>query len=152
MDLFLLIALYVVGLGFILAEMFLPGGILGLLGVVGMVGGVVLAFLNNESLGWTLLAITGIIIPLLVVVWIKVLNRFYAIKSSEEGVSTRDETLVELEGQEGVTVSALRPSGVATISDRRIDVVSQGDMIDSGTRIKVVEVKGNRVVVRKSAL
>jgi membrane-bound serine protease (ClpP class) len=43
----------------------------------------------------------------------------------------------------------LRPSGNAAIGDRRVDVVTEGTMIDKGTPIRVVAVEGSRVVVRE---
>ena len=47
----------------------------------------------------------------------------------------------------GVATSDLRPSGLALFGDRRVDVVSQGDFISAGTRVRVIEVSGNRVMV-----
>jgi len=51
----------------------------------------------------------------------------------------------------GVADSALRPTGKAVVDGRRIDVVSDGDFIDKGTPIEVVEVAGTRVVVRSKS-
>jgi membrane-bound serine protease (ClpP class) len=48
----------------------------------------------------------------------------------------------------GVAHTALRPTGKALVDGRRIDVVSEGDFIERGTAIEVVEVAGPRVVVR----
>ena len=50
--------------------------------------------------------------------------------------------------QTGTAFSTLRPSGKAHINGELVDVVSEGDFIDPGTNIEVVEVAGNRVVVR----
>ena len=50
--------------------------------------------------------------------------------------------------QVGTTFSTLRPSGKAHINGKLVDVVSDGDFIDPGTQIEVIEVAGNRVVVR----
>jgi membrane-bound serine protease (ClpP class) len=50
--------------------------------------------------------------------------------------------------QVGTTFSTLRPSGKAQINGQLINVVSDGAFIDTGTPIEVVEVAGNRVVVR----
>lgn len=52
-------------------------------------------------------------------------------------------------GRTGTAASPLRPSGIATIDDARVDVVSDGAFIDAGTPIQVVRVDGNRVVVRR---
>ena len=49
----------------------------------------------------------------------------------------------------GIAASDLRPAGVAEIEGRRVDVVTQGEMIAEGTRVRVTEVEGNRVVVER---
>lgn len=55
----------------------------------------------------------------------------------------------ELYGLTGTAQSVLRPAGKARIGDRMVDVVSNGPYIQPGTEIEVVEVAGNRVVVRE---
>jgi len=54
----------------------------------------------------------------------------------------------ELLQQMGMAVTQLRPSGAALINGRRVDVVSEGQLIEKGTPIKVVAIEGMRVVVR----
>ncbi len=54
----------------------------------------------------------------------------------------------ELMGKTGRAVTILRPSGTAEIDGMRVDVVSQGDFIPSGTTIKVIAVEGSRIKVR----
>jgi membrane-bound ClpP family serine protease len=46
-------------------------------------------------------------------------------------------------------VSPLRPAGFARIENRRIDVVTRGELLDDGCPVRVVEVHGNRVVVAR---
>ncbi|HBA83949.1 MAG TPA: hypothetical protein DCZ95_07650 [Verrucomicrobia bacterium] len=55
-----------------------------------------------------------------------------------------EDTLI---GQEGVTLSALRPSGAALIGDRRLDVVTQGEFVEAEAVVRVTEVHGQRIVV-----
>lgn len=50
-------------------------------------------------------------------------------------------------GRAGITLSPLRPAGVAEIDGARVDVVSEGAFIEAGTAIEVTRVDGNRVVV-----
>lgn len=52
-------------------------------------------------------------------------------------------------GDEGVAESLLRPAGKARFGRMLVDVVSQGEYIENGSRIVVVERQGNRVVVRR---
>ena len=51
-------------------------------------------------------------------------------------------------GQEGVTTTLLTPSGKARFGDELIDVTSESDVIDRGTMVRVVGVRGSRVVVK----
>jgi membrane-bound serine protease (ClpP class) len=42
----------------------------------------------------------------------------------------------------------LRPSGISNIKGDKVDVISEGEMILKNARIKVTDVKGNRIVVK----
>lgn len=48
----------------------------------------------------------------------------------------------------GVAKSELRPAGKGIFDGRILNVTSEGDYIEGGTRIQIVEVSGNRIVVR----
>ena len=52
-------------------------------------------------------------------------------------------------GKKGRASSTLRPAGVAEIEGERVDVVSDGELIDAGQLIEVTRVDGNRIVVRQ---
>ena len=52
-------------------------------------------------------------------------------------------------GRSGVTTTPLVPSGLAMIDGALIDVASEGDMLEADTPIRVVDVRGYRVIVRK---
>jgi membrane-bound serine protease (ClpP class) len=51
-------------------------------------------------------------------------------------------------GKTGTAISVLRPAGSAQFGDEIIDVVSEGDFIGLGSSIQVIEVEGNRIVVK----
>ena len=53
-----------------------------------------------------------------------------------------------LVGVKGVAETPLRPAGRATVDGVRMDVVTEGGYIDAETPLRVIEVSGNRVVVR----
>lgn len=53
-------------------------------------------------------------------------------------------------GKEGVAYTPLRPSGTGLIDGRRVNVAADGEFIERDSLIRVVEVEGNRIVVRKS--
>jgi membrane-bound serine protease (ClpP class) len=50
-------------------------------------------------------------------------------------------------GQTGTAVTLLRPSGKAKIDGEVYDVVSQGDFVPKGSRIRVLKIKGTRIIV-----
>ena len=52
-------------------------------------------------------------------------------------------------GKKGQASSPLRPAGIAEIEGERVDVVSDGELIDAGQRVEVTRVDGNRIVVRR---
>jgi len=53
-------------------------------------------------------------------------------------------------GKRGRTTSPLRPAGFADIEGARVDVVSEGELIEPGTPVEVIRVDGNRIVVRQT--
>jgi membrane-bound serine protease (ClpP class) len=52
-------------------------------------------------------------------------------------------------GDTGEVVSILRPTGKAKFGDAIVDVVAEADFLDKGTKIEIIEIHGNRVVVKK---
>jgi membrane-bound ClpP family serine protease len=53
-----------------------------------------------------------------------------------------------LAGARGIVATQLTPSGKAWIENQLIDVIADGEVIDSGQEIEVIEVHGNRILVR----
>jgi membrane-bound serine protease (ClpP class) len=52
-------------------------------------------------------------------------------------------------GVEGRAETCLRPAGRALFGEQRIDVITQGEFIDSGATVRVIKARGNRIVVEK---
>ena len=53
-------------------------------------------------------------------------------------------------GDAGEVISILRPTGKAIFGDAIIDVVAEADFLDKGTKVEIIEIHGNRVVVKKT--
>ena len=51
-------------------------------------------------------------------------------------------------GDIGEVVSTLRPTGKAKFGDAIVDVVAVAEFLDKGTKIEIIEIHGNRVVVK----
>lgn len=150
------IILFVVGIGLLILELFLPGGIAGIIGTVAILGSLFLAADNVVHMGISLLIAIGISI-LASILMVKVFGKKMRIfkkliltdsTSTESGyVSNLNRT--DLLGLEGYTVTALRPSGTVLIKDERIDVVSEGAFIQKDVLVRIVKVEGSRIVVRE---
>lgn len=150
------IAILLLGLGLalIILEVLFPSmGILGALATIAIGAGSYVAFRVDSSTGVQYLVLTAVLVPIFILGGFKLLPRSPLAKqlmakgfTFQDGraVDARDE---ELLGAEGVVEAQLRPAGVARIDGRRVDVVSRGTMIEEGTPVRVVELKGNRVVV-----
>ena len=68
--------------------------------------------------------------------------------SSEGFVAASTEHDQELVGQEGVTLTYLRPVGVGLFKGQRFDVIAEGEFIEADKPIRIVAAHGNHILVR----
>jgi membrane-bound serine protease (ClpP class) len=71
-----------------------------------------------------------------------------AATSTADGYSASLGEAKTLLGATGVAETNLRPSGKGRFGDKLVDVVTEGDLIERGKSITIVEVQGSRVVVK----
>jgi len=142
-----IVLLYVLGIGLVLAEALLPGAVLGIIGFGCVLAAIWLAFGLNGGFGWTLIVITVAFIPFAIWLWLLIFRRAMMMRARGKG-SGAMVGLKELVGKEGVAMTQLRPAGMARLEGKKVDVVSEGAVIEKGARVKVIEVEANRVVVR----
>ena len=62
--------------------------------------------------------------------------------------AVRPETAALL-GALGVAATPLRPAGKVKFGDDYIDVVAEGAYVEPGARVQVIEIEGNRIVVKE---
>ncbi|MGB0603870.1 MAG: NfeD family protein [Candidatus Latescibacterota bacterium] len=161
------LALFALGLGLLLVEVIaIPGfGLVGLAGVGLMLGSLVITQLGDFQL-WSVDEIAAVVVRLsasmigafaLSLMMLRSLPKMASFnrlvletetRASEGYVSSSRDGDDEMVGKEGVTVSELRPAGIALIEERRTDVVTDGEFVAAGQAVRVVEARGNRVVVR----
>ncbi|MEY3163158.1 MAG: hypothetical protein RIT25_3153 [Planctomycetota bacterium] len=55
----------------------------------------------------------------------------------------------DLVGRTGRAATTLRPAGVMESGQDRLDVVTDGEFLEAGTPVRVVQVEGNRIVVAR---
>jgi membrane-bound serine protease (ClpP class) len=150
----LVVCLLIAGLILIVAEMFLPGMVVGSIGAICLVVSVALCYSAQGPLFGTIYLI-GVIVASVVVVGLG-LKYFPRTAYGQKMVLTShskdaDESdwLKSLKGKRGVAHTMLRPAGTAMIEGKRIDVVTEGMMVSKDSAIEVIAVEGNRVVVRQ---
>jgi membrane-bound serine protease (ClpP class) len=51
-------------------------------------------------------------------------------------------------GDVGKVKSKLRPTGKVQFGDAIVDVVAEGEFLEAGTAVEIIEIHGNRVVVK----
>jgi membrane-bound serine protease (ClpP class) len=145
------------GLAFIVAEVFFPSfGVLSICATVAIVAAVVVAFREGTQSGVNFLIATAVLVPAAILLGLKLFPKspigkhMVAPGLSFESQAASDPRDLMLVGAEGLLETDCRPAGVARLSSRRVDVVSRGEPIERGARVRVLEVKGNRVVVTRS--
>lgn len=147
----LVITLLVVGAILLLLETVLPGMIAGIVGGCCLLAGVIMGYIEFGAAAGTWIlcgAVVGVIAGFCV--WVKFFpTSRYGRAFISRGVTgdIRAEK-PELLHQTGTAFTQLRPSGMALINGQRVDVVTEGSLIEKGMPIKVVATEGMRVVVR----
>ena len=148
------IILFVIGILLIILELYTPGGILGLLGLGSVVTSLIMAGDSFVQMGYSIL-IAFLLTILAMILMAKVFGKNMRIfrkiiltdaTTTEQGYVS-NENRTDLLGKTGVTLTQMRPAGLALIDGERLDVVSVGDFIEKDVKVKVVQVEGSRIVI-----
>lgn len=151
----LAICAIIIGTALLVLECFIPG-----IGVAGITGGflsILGILLLIPYVGWyVIFIIMAIIIIVLLSIYCfaqsahKGKNPLVLSQKTdkESGFSANDDNS-SLLNKEGETLTQLRPSGIALIDSKRVDVVTDGEFLDIGTKIVVTDIQGRRIIVKK---
>lgn len=143
--------LILAGAVLLLLETVLPGLVAGVLGLICLMSGVIMGY-TSFGLRTGNLILLGVFAGLMLgtLAWLKYFpdSAMARMFISQRTVGNLGVEKPELLHQTGVACTNLRPSGTALINGRRVDVVTEGAMIERGTPVKVVALEGLRVVVR----
>lgn len=138
-------------------ELIIPsGGILGIFATIAYVASIVSAFMSFGLEWGTLYLIASMLVAivfgsLFIRIWPKtpIGRRIFGAPPSESDViPERHRELDSLVGIRGVAISTMIPSGAIRVNGRVMDAVSEGVVIEADSRVEVVRVKGNHIVVR----
>ena len=160
--------LFGIGVLLLLAEIFvIPGfGVAGISGLVLVAGSLFAALIGNVGLSFppfaALAPAVGTMAATLVLLIVPHVFPSASIFRNRSGFAqlilapelasasgyVSAETMEELVGQTGVSLTPLRPAGTVDIGGERIDVVTRGEFVLPGTEVEIIRVRGSRVVVR----
>lgn len=145
------ISLVVIGIALVIVEfIFIPGTtIVGIFGIIAIMSGIVLSFQYfGSTTGWYTLGGTGVLCGIMFYYAFRTRawERF-ALKSTIDSRVNEVDTQALKAGEEGQTVSALRPMGKAELQGKMVEVTTLGGYVESGTRIRIVRISTNQIVV-----
>ncbi len=149
------IILQIAGIVVIIAEIVIPSGGLLTLMAIGLIGySLYFVFTALSTTTAMLFVIADLFfIPAAVYIGLKLLVKSPATLSTsltkESGVVSQSPELEGYLGMDGEAVSDLRPSGTALINGKRLDVVTRGEYLEKSSKINVLSVTGNQIIVEK---
>ena len=150
------VLIFIIGLALLMAELVVPGGIVGIIGGALMIISLLFAGESVVHMAYSILiavfiAIIGMVI--LMKFFGKNLHVFNKLilrdaTTTEEGYVS-NVNRIDLLGKMGDTITPLRPAGTIIVDNERIDAVSEGSYIDANRQVEVIQVEGSRIVVRE---
>lgn len=149
------IEFFAVGAGLLFLELFIPGfGLCGISGIVCILASFYFGLGGGKdtipvlAAGLVGIAVLGALFMKLLPknpLWQKfVLNNKDHLTGKEKHLD-----LTSYIGKTGTAESLLRPSGVAKINGKRVDVITEGDFIAPGSPVVIVKVEGHKIFVEK---
>ena len=148
--------LFLFGILLLIAEVFIPDfGLIGIIGI-GMIG---FGYFSNRTDLWGSLVDLSLALIIAVVTAYILLRKGYrfvpgqklilaSALQGERGYST-GKNYQEFLFQQGHARTVLRPAGKAEVNGTILDVVSDGKVIQEGTKVEVVKVEGIKIIVRE---
>jgi membrane-bound serine protease (ClpP class) len=143
---------------------FIPGfGLAGIAGILAILAGLAMSMIGPGDTPQFMLITTGRVVVsialalLATLVFMRFLPRLPFGKklildtalTAGQGFESAPASDHALLGKTGLATTPLHPAGIAEIEGERVDVVSDGELINAGEPIRVMRVDGNRVVVRR---
>ncbi len=159
------VLLFVLGVALVLADVFfvMGFGLLAVPGVVFILASMFLSLMGRTEL-WTWDSVGIAVRPLMFAMMLTTVLGYLLLRrlphsrtwsrvvleAGEAGYSAASE-YDDLVGTTGTAYTDLRPGGTGLFDGKRVSVTTEGDYLVKETSITVVEVEGNRIVVRQSA-
>lgn len=150
------IILFLVGFSLLLAEIFLiPGfGLTGISGIIAILTSIFLTFGNIIQAVYSILialgfTIVGFFLLIRYIPATRTWRKFILFTKQEKelGYTVGIKNSKRLIGKEGIAITPLRPSGMVEVNGEKLNAITRGEYVDSNTKIKIISVEGNNIVV-----
>ncbi|MGB8332213.1 MAG: NfeD family protein [Polyangiales bacterium] len=146
-----IIIVLVIGLVLLFTEVaVIPGfGVAGALGVLALGAGAVAAWTELGPLWGGVTGGVSVITAVVMLIWLprSRIGRKVVLEHSQAAILSQQDRSALL-GRRGITVTPLRPIGRVRFGSEEIDVLTEGEYIDTHQEVEVMTVEGGRVVVR----
>ena len=140
-------------------EFFVPsGGSLGVFAALCFIAAIVYGYYHSATTGTLVLVGEMLFVPIAIALLIKIWphtplgkRMILNVPNDREATQPRTEEfrrILSLPGKVGVAKSPMLPSGAIVVESYTYDAVSEGMAINEGQRVEVIQVEGNRIVVR----
>ena len=148
-----IVILAAIGIVAILAELLLPGGILGIAGMLCLLGAVVMTFVEYGPTAGTGAVVLLFLFGFATLGWwmkffhkLPVTRNLILHDASGEREAKEEDSLV---GKKGTALTDLMPSGRALVDGKKLDVMSESGAVRKDALLEVVAVRGPSVFVRE---
>lgn len=147
----------VVGLLLLLIEMFLPGfGVPGALGLLSLIAVIVMQLCWGSPAAAAYIS-AGVLVIIVVAVLLVIrslqkgrLSRSFIVLDEQidaNSTSLSDAREKDNIGKTGITITPLRPAGIAEFDGKRLDVMTNGTFVDAGVSVVITDVQGLHILV-----
>lgn len=152
-----IIVCMLVGVVLLLVEVFMPGfGIPGISGCALLGAGIIMTWIQfGAKVGLGVTVVVLALLAILISIAMRSVAKGKLGKSefvlNEDMSSEREEKddMLSLIGEVGEVSTVLRPVGVAEFECGRLNVMTEGEYIERGAKVKITRVDGTNVFVKK---
>ncbi len=152
------LVLFILGAVLLGAEIFLPGGIVGVIGALLMGVGCTLTFVQSGPAAglWSVAGAAAVLAVVLAIEFLVLPRTPYGkrlfLQASVSGTSQpAASTNLPLVGREALCLTPLSPSGVIEVEGQRREAYSESGYLAAGTKVRIVAVDTFRLIVTQTS-
>ncbi len=151
LDIIIILVLALVGIGLLILEIFfIPGiGIAGIGGIAMLAGAVWFAYEQIGTITGNVTLITSLIVLILSIYWFikgKMINNLSLHKDIDSTAPNNIKSDIKI-GQEGITISQIKPMGQILIDGNVIEAKSENGFIEVNKKVEVEKIYSTYVII-----